>query len=532
MGSSFAGALLDAAVAYLEFASDEVLPTRLRVNRQYFQLTSAYQALHTLEKHAPDRLDSASIDWGGLIRAVFEFHLEYTNEAEDKAVRSRILGRMKRHATQRLEKEIRKLFERSVKRRTRHFIIDELGDFLPDSAASLIVRTLRASDSADYPSLLHLLYEADPCAATEWCADRIRRSADVKELATVFPAVVNYSPDEGFKALYAFAESKPDLAKEVLLAIAHDSREERLLLSSIDERVLLQLYEWLLDHFPRSEEKFPMGMHAIGAREDLADWRDSLLSRVIKSGSRDALQGVTELVHRRPELQLEWALAALRESSRLNGWSPITVRELRELQERQGTRLIRSHDGLLQVLVEELTSIQGWLSGETPQAFSLWNVTPTTKVPKDENTISDWYCHALRLRLIDRGIIVNREVEVQRRSLHGVGLRQDLRVEVVDSQLDEHYVCVVEVKGVWNSGVRTNLETQLAADYLAGGGLTHGVYLVVSFDSAQVTDKSKSATIVRNLSGDLHSFLENQARSFAPALTIRPIVHDASLPQS
>jgi hypothetical protein len=46
-------------------------------------------------------------------------------------------------------------------------------------------------------------------------------------------------------------------------------------------------------------------------------------------------------------------------------------------------------------VVEALQTIEGWLTGDTPQAFGLWNVSKMPGEPKEENSISDWYCHGL-----------------------------------------------------------------------------------------------------------------------------------------
>jgi hypothetical protein len=200
------------------------------------------------------------------------------------------------------------------------------------------------------------------------------------------------------------------------------------------------------------------------------------------------------------------------------------------LLEREGARLVRSNDTLIEAVRQELGCIQGWLGGETPQAFSLWNIAPPEHfVPKDENTISDWYCHALRIRLADSGLIVNREVEVRNNIGPGVGSRQDIRVEIRDPETGELYVTVVEVKGIWHEQVRTSLISQLAEDYLVGGGLTHGIYLVVSFSPRFVSNDRKRKASSKNLEG-LEVLLQEQADSLAPELRVIPVIHDGDPP--
>jgi hypothetical protein len=143
--------------------------------------------------------------------------------------------------------------------------------------------------------------------------------------------------------------------------------------------------------------------------------------------------------------------------------------------------------------------------------------------------ISDWYCHGLRLMLDRSGLIINREVEVRNATGRGVGQRQDIRVEVKEPDTGDHFVTVIEVKGIWNSGVKTNLVTQLVGDYLIGGGLSHGVYLVVTFDPSQISVVSKATASKSNLK-KLAATLANQARSVDKALTVIPVIHSGDMP--
>ena len=525
-----AAIVIDLALNFLESDLSAVFPDELEPNTGYSHLESAYRALHTLEKHSPDRLDRANVDWGLLALPVMNFHLQYGGDLKaDSAIRRRLLFRIHDRDVDQLAIEVgRRLLDSTSF--PDHSIADLRGVLSKPIVDQLEV-ALHLKYSPTTPEILNLLFSVDPQAAADWSTARIAKSDDVLEIAGHLLALLNHSPEIGFPALFAFTQISRELAQGVLLEIAQNERHAGLRLGEVSDLMLLQLFEWLADNFPGNEEDNKVGLHTRSSRDDLLDFRERLLRRVVQNGSKDALVALTALSERRQDLHLEWSLSALRESNRLNGWTPLALEELRTIRDRRDARLVRSDDDLLRAVLEALEEIQGWLVEETPQAFSLWNQTVGQLAPKDENTISDWYCHALRLRLIDKGLIVNREVEVKRRSQHGVGLRQDLRVEVIDLDSSEKFILVIEVKGIWNPGVRSNLVTQLAGDYLTANGLTHGIYLVVSFDPAQVEIDSKKKAIEKNLAGNLLGHLEHQALGQAPALQIRPVIHDGSLPK-
>ncbi len=128
------------------------------------------------------------------------------------------------------------------------------------------------------------------------------------------------------------------------------------------------------------------------------------------------------------------AVIRAREAYRIAGWFPLTVLELHTLLERSDTRLVRSSRDAKIAVVDALDEMAGWLAGETPQSFALWDIGKDFACPKDENRISDWYCHGLRLLLARSGLIINREVEVVNVTGRGVG---------------------AETTSVWKSGIQT-----------------------------------------------------------------------------
>jgi hypothetical protein len=96
----------------------------------------------------------------------------------------------------------------------------------------------------------------------------------------------------------------------------------------------------------------------------------------------------------------------------------------------------------------------------------------------------------LRRDLWNKGIILNREVEIRPR--HGAGgnpgERTDIRVDAVgfDSSLRRitTLTVIVEVKGCWHAEVNTAMETQLRDRYLADNHCSHGLYLVGWFSGS------------------------------------------------
>jgi hypothetical protein len=229
-------------------------------------------------------------------------------------------------------------------------------------------------------------------------------------------------------------------------------------------------------------------------------------------------------------MPLHYSLARARDLVLETSWTPPTVDELLELLRSAERRFVSSAAELQNVILEQLREMQAWLVGENPQAFALWNVTKAPGRPKEENSLSDWYCHGLRLLLAAQGVIVNREVEVRRSPGAAAGQRQDIRVEVRHPKTGELWAVVIEVKGCWNAGLRKDLQGQLAGRYLQQGGLTHGIYLVTCFPPNQISVETTRKKLARHTVASLERDLQSDAAEVDPRMCVVPVVHQAPLP--
>lgn len=88
-----------------------------------------------------------------------------------------------------------------------------------------------------------------------------------------------------------------------------------------------------------------------------------------------------------------------------------------------------------EVLAESLQRLERRLQGETPQVEFLWDqVKDKQWKPKDENSFSNYVKNHLDQDLKQKGIIVNREVEIRRQTGNQPGERVDIQVDAVGKQ--------------------------------------------------------------------------------------------------
>lgn len=160
-------------------------------------------------------------------------------------------------------------------------------------------------------------------------------------------------------------------------------------------------------------------------------------------------------------------------------WKPVSPKTFLALAGDRRKRLADNEQELLALVVESLDRLQTKLKDELTAARDLWNIDRGTFWPKAEEEFSDYVSRHLNADIQDRGIIVNREVQIRRRQL------TDIHIDAVipEAQLGTYarvYV-IVEAKGNWNPELFENMETQLQGRYLAENRCRSGIYLVVWF---------------------------------------------------
>ena len=105
--------------------------------------------------------------------------------------------------------------------------------------------------------------------------------------------------------------------------------------------------------------------------------------------------------------------------------------------------------------------------------------------------MSDYVARHLKKDLADRGIVINREVQIRRgRRGEMAGQSTDIHVDAVPAQdtpgqLYGPIGVVIEVKGSWNNGLMQDMEGQLRDRYMKNSEYRAGLYVVAHFKATQ-----------------------------------------------
>jgi hypothetical protein len=317
--------------------------------------------------------------------------------------------------------------------------------------------------------------------AVQVAKDMVTNSASRLAGADIAGRVLMSKATKYWDELWPLITESEDVRHAIYHVISWQDRHDSQLSANLDERQLADLYLALAREFPPEEDPKIQGVHAVGFREDLGWWRESILTHLAQRGTWAAANELARLSAELPSISwIRVRAAQARDLARSATWAPPTPEDLMEIVRSPNRRIVDSTDQLHEVLLDSLAALQEELHAETPAAAYYWNHPNNPEAsPKDEQEVSNYIKKYLDQHLVNSGIIINREVQNRR------GNETDLYVQAIraDDQSSVDIITVVcEVKGCWNGELYTAQEKQLLNRYVVQNGHTHGIYIVAYFD--------------------------------------------------
>jgi len=303
--------------------------------------------------------------------------------------------------------------------------------------------------------------------------------------------LMRYAHDAGWSVVWPVVQQDVRFGREVISALALPEWHIGKMEPQLTEEQLADLYIWIVRQYPYEEDPEHEGAYIVGPREAIADFRDSILKYLKNLGTVQGCKAIQHIIQEFPELEfLKWVLLEARNLTRMKTWTPPRPASILKIARNRGVHLVQNGEQLMNVLIESLTRLETKLQGETSAAIDLWNEIGRGKYrPKDESRFSDYAKRHLEEDIKEKGIIVNREVEIRHGEGSGLGEKTDIHVDAVirdkNREIYDSITVIIEVKGCWHKELKQAMKTQLVDRYLKDNRCQYGLYLVGWFDCAQ-----------------------------------------------
>jgi len=355
----------------------------------------------------------------------------------------------------------------------------------------------------------------------------LAQTSDMELRRAAAVLLLTYDGADSWPELSVLLAQEPEFAESFIGQVAHDMRWHRpdKPAHSLNEEQLAQLYLWMETHFPTAQDPVHQGGYSPSIRDHIKEFRDSLIGNLKAAGTWTAVEALDQIAVALPDRDwLKWTCFQARNNALNTQWQALRWNELLCLLGDPAARVIRTPSELQGVVLESLARLQQSLHGMTPLAPFLWD--EAAGKPKSEGRLSDFIKFHLSNDLNRRGVLINREVELRNWPDKGRGESLDLLIQAV--QHGETPIDVfIEVKGCWNSGLDTAMESQFRDRYLVGSHHTHGIYLVGWYGDAGGGKGCKLELC------ELRKKMDEQAKALSSGdVDISAVVMDCSLPSA
>jgi hypothetical protein len=476
--------VLTAAQRYLCEAPVDVEQS-LSTNTILRPVWAGYRALALLFRLVPAAIDDLPADvWQQWAGVTLDYPLLSGND-ENAAIRDALVKRAYALAPDEVIKAADILIDQAAQHdhpllaaRVLTPIVDgRLSGFL---ASTLTTRTLPESTAA---SALGILLESKTPQAISVALAGLEPEPRRKQPARALTAArlaLHHAATEVWPVIWNILRQDPSWGCQLFLSLPQAGAA---VFPHLGENDLSDLYTWLVQQFPPSDDPPHDAEPRITPRRELATARDRIPPLLTERGTPAAVAALEKIVDARPDAP--WLRSHVHRATRL-----LRLRSTRRLEAAQiitllddeQQRAVHDEGDLARVVTESLGRLQGLLQGHpTPQAFALWD--EEMRQPKNEDRLSDYTADFLRRDLAQRGIVVNREVEIQRKTGSRIGERTDIHIQATTTNdVLDTVTLIIETKGCWHGEVTKAMHTQLVERYLKPAGLLHGIYLVFWFD--------------------------------------------------
>ena len=516
--------ILTAAGVYLDRQDIDPENWLGRTDVMHRPALAGVKALVTLSSYKRDALTQLSDDvWRKWLPAIVDYPVYHNKKVEAETYPS-LIARAYQAAPDALVSSFLEVASKEDKKFGHLFCLRKIRNCLDARLQSALLGRAKQGfvGSDSLKELLSLLIEFDNFDARSYAESlltpqEVAASAGAASAAAL--SLIVEASDGGWVAVWPAIRANPEWAEALLLALPESLRGSRA--TSLADRIgplnTADLFLWLNEHFPITEDVTPEGAHFVTPREALSHFRDGLLSRLRDSGTPESLVALQRLVEALPDLNyLPFYVIKARENLRRRFWSPLLPGKLFTLAKSPLSRIVLNSDGLVDALMESLIRLEERLQGHTPMAFVLWNQERKRGKlrPKSEAELSDVVKDHLTHDLRRHALVALREVEIRRtQSAEGhQGERVDIYVEGMVRHTDERVSAVIEVKGSWHPQVRTAMKDQLLDRYMNETGCNRGIYLVGWFSCGlwDQSDGRKNRTGTKSLM-EARKFFEDMA---------------------
>ena len=151
-----------------------------------------------------------------------------------------------------------------------------------------------------------------------------------RDLVIEFSASLMASESEFYwPEVWKLFENDDDVGRAILEKVAEEERNKARFANKLSAARLVDLFIWVEERYPTSEDPRIDGFHTVTTREQVGSWRNNLITELRNKGNREGLDGIWWILSQFPKLEwLEFVRLDLEKAVEGTEWTPNSPREI------------------------------------------------------------------------------------------------------------------------------------------------------------------------------------------------------------
>jgi len=310
-------------------------------------------------------------------------------------------------------------------------------------------------------------------------------------------ALIKNSDDAGWNVVWPLIKRNASFGKKIISIIVNslDHPYERSFITKLNENQIADLYIWLEQKYPYSEDQHILENHTFSTREQISHFKRSVINYLTERGTIGSIKAIERIMKKLPHLDfIKNILIQAKRKTIQEIWIPSNINQFLRFVQYPGSRIIENGEHLLEAVISSIEKLEDKFHGDDPSVEEVWNESSGNVFrPKDEISFSSYITRYLNYNLKETAIFVKPEVQIRRGIGKGPnkikGQRTDIYIEAailgIEHDKYEKVKLIIEVKGCWNPKIMNDMKAQLVERYLKNNDCQYGLYLVGWFNCPQ-----------------------------------------------
>ena len=185
-------------------------------------------------------------------------------------------------------------------------------------------------------SLLDMLVKHDSDGAVRFAEEMIRKSysneMEQERLVQLCVGLMLSELEFDWQAVWNEIQHDENVGKAIVEKIAREDRSQLTLSAYVSARELADLFLWVEERYPSSEDPQIDGFHVVDTREEVGRWRNNIIAELRKKNSQEALLEIRRILDHFPHLEwIQHSRVGLEETVEELDWEPALPSEVLDL---------------------------------------------------------------------------------------------------------------------------------------------------------------------------------------------------------